>query len=91
MEVHFTEHVLGKLEKHLRLLGISEGDIVATIKKPDDLVYDTFMDRYVALNYSRNLAVVYEKEDDKIIVVTAIYSSRLRSLVERRRMRGRWI
>jgi len=91
MEVHFTEHVLEKLEKHLRLLGISEEDIVATIKKPDDLVYDTFMDRYVALNYSRNLAVVYEKEDDKIIVVTAIYSSRLRSLVERRRMRGRWI
>ncbi len=64
---------------------------MATISKPDELVYDTLMDRYVALNYSKNLAVVYEREDDKIIVVTAIYSSRLLGLVERRRMRGRWI
>ncbi len=33
---------------------------------------------------------MYEK-NDKIIVVTAIYSSRLRDLVERRRRSGRWI
>ena len=78
LEIISPEHVLEEVEKHLRLLGISEEDIVATIRKPDDLVYDTLMDRYVALNYSRNLAIVYEKEDDKIIVVTAIRSSRLR-------------
>jgi len=43
------------------------------------------------LNYAKKLAVVYEREGDKIIVVTAIYSSRLRELVERRRVSGRWI
>ncbi len=89
--MHFTEHVLEKLEKHLRSLGISEEDITNTISKPDELVYDTLTDRYVALNYSKNLAVVYEKKGDEMVIVTAIYSSKLRSLVERRRMKGRWI
>jgi len=43
------------------------------------------------LNYAKKLAVVYEKGGDKIIVVTAIYSTRLCELVERRRVSGRWI
>jgi len=90
VEISFTRHVLEKLERYLRHQGISEDDIIDTIRKPDIIVYDTLENRYVALNYDKNLAVVYEK-NDKIIVVTAIYSSKLRDLVERRRRSGRWI
>jgi len=91
VEILFTRHVVEKLEKYLRQLGVSEEDVVTTLRELEDLAYDTLTDRYIALNYAKKLAVVYEKEDDKIIVVTAIYSSRLRELVERRRVSGRWI
>jgi len=91
VEILFTRHVVEKLEKYLRQLGVSEEDVVTTLREPDDLAYDTLTNRYIALSYAKKLAVVYEREDDKIIVVTAIYSSRLRELVERRRVSGRWI
>jgi len=40
---------------------------------------------------SHNAAVIYEKTDDDLLVVTVIYSSQLRDLVNRRRRAGRWI
>jgi len=87
-EVLFTRQ---KLEKCFRQLRISEEDVIAVLREPEDLAYDTLTDRYIALNYAKKLAVVYEKENDRIIVVTAIYSSRLRELVERRKVSDRWI
>ncbi len=40
--------------------------------KPDEPVYDALTDRYVAVNYARNPAIVFEKEGDRITVVTVI-------------------
>jgi len=73
VKILFTRHVVEKLEKYLRELGISEKDVIATLREPEDLAYNTLTNRYITLNYAKKLAVVYEKENDKIIVVTAIY------------------
>jgi hypothetical protein len=49
------------------------------------------MGRYVALGMERNLAVVYERSDGDIFIITAIYSSKLEDVVQRRKRSGRWI
>jgi len=41
-------HVVEKLGKYLRQLGISEEDVIAVLREPEDLVYDTLTDRYIA-------------------------------------------
>lgn len=58
--------MLEKLKNHLVFLGISKEDVMVTIEKPDEIVYDILTDRYVALSYAKNLAVVYEKENEII-------------------------
>jgi len=54
VETLFTGHVVEKLGKYLRQLGISEED-VAVLREPEDLVYDTLTDRCIALNYAEKL------------------------------------
>ncbi len=90
MEIVLTKHVKDKLLK-LMPLGINEDTLIKAIEKPDELLRDSETGRYVAIAYYRNLAVVYEKLGERIIVVTAIYCSKLSKLVERRRRCGRWI
>jgi len=63
-EILFTRQ---KLEKYLRQLGISEEDVITALREPEDLAYGTLTDRYIALNYAKKLAVVYEKENDETI------------------------
>lgn len=55
------------------------------------IFYDIQRNRLVAIRYERGLAVPFEQEGDVITVVTVVYSSRLRKLVERRKRSGRWI
>jgi len=45
----------------------------------------------VAVNWSHNTAVIYEKTNDDLIVITVIYSSELEDIVNSRRRIGRWI
>lgn len=61
------------------------------LRNPDELLYDALTDRFVAVSWSHNTAVIYEKTNDDLIVVTVIYSSELKDVVDRRRRIGRWI
>ena len=61
------------------------------LRNPDELLYDALTDRFVAVSWSHNTAVIYEKTNDDLIVVTVIYSSELKDVVDRRRKIGRWI
>ena len=87
----FTDHAKDKLVKELNKLGITERTATEIIREPDELLYDSLTNRFVAIRWSRKTAVIYEKDDNNFIVVTVIYSSELRDAVNRRRKRGRWI
>jgi hypothetical protein len=87
----FTDHAKDKLVKELNKLGITERTATEIIREPDELLYDSLTNRFVAIRWSRKTAVIYEKDDNNFIVITVIYSSELRDAVNRRRKRGRWI
>ena len=87
----FTDHAKDKLVKELNKLGITERTATEIIREPDELLYDSLTNRFVAIRWSRKTAVIYEKDDNNFTVITVIYSSELRDAVNRRRKRGRWI
>ena len=87
----FTDHAKDKLVKELNKLGITERTATEIIREPDELLYDSLTNRFVAIRWSHKTAVIYEKDDNNFIVITVIYSSELRDAVNRRRKRGRWI
>jgi hypothetical protein len=89
--VIFSRHVAEKLAKELSRLGITEELLRETVSRPDEILYDSATGRYVALKMGRNLAVVYERRGNDIFIITAIYSSKLENIVQRRRRVGRWI
>jgi len=89
--ISFTDHAKDKLLRELNRLGVTEETMTETIKSPDDLLYDSQTDRYIAVSWIKKIAVVYEKRDSDIQVITVIYSSVLRNIVDRRRGSGRWI
>ena len=89
--ISFTDHIKDKLLRELSRLGVTEETVTETIKNPDDLLYDSQTDRYIAVSWSYKVAVVYEKRDSEFLVITVIYSSTVRSIVDRRRRSGRWI
>ncbi|MGB9777783.1 MAG: hypothetical protein ACPLW8_00095 [Candidatus Bathyarchaeales archaeon] len=72
----FTEHAKTKLQ---------------ILKNPDELLYDVLTGRYVALNWTHNTAIIYEKTKKNITVVTIIYSSELMDIMNKRKRIGRWI
>jgi hypothetical protein len=75
----------------LSRMGITEEFLKGVVNRPDEVLYDSVMRRYVALGRERNLAVVYERNDGDIFIITAIYSSKLEDVVQRRKRSGRWI
>ena len=87
----FTDHAKNKLLKELKKLGVTEKTVTETIKKPDELLYDPQIDRYIAIGWSQKIAAVYEKRDGDNLVITVIYSSTLSDIVDRRKRSGRWI
>ena len=89
--ISFTDHAKDKLLQELQRLGVTEETVTETVKSPDDLLYDSQTDRYIAVSWSHKTAVVYEKRDSDILVITVIYSSTLENIVDRRRGSGRWI
>lgn len=91
MAIIFSRHVAEKLEKELSKLSVSEEQVREAVSQPDEVLYDSATGRYVALKWRKNLAVIYERRGGDIFIVTAIYSSKLESIVQRRRRAGRWI
>ena len=57
----FTDHAKDKILKELHKLGVTEKTVTETIKSPDELLYDSQTDRYIAVSWSHKIAVVYEK------------------------------
>ncbi|MEM2916736.1 MAG: hypothetical protein QXN63_00045 [Candidatus Bathyarchaeia archaeon] len=89
--ITLTEHARDKLLKELQRLGIMEQTITQAINNPDELLYDVLRNRFVAINWKHKIAIIYEKINDDILIITVIYSSRLKEVVNKRRQDGRWI
>jgi len=87
----FTGHARDKLEKEMRKFGITVKTVRQIVNEPDEVLFDALMNRFVAVSWSHSLAVVYEKADHDFVVITVIYSSQLRGIVDRRRRTGRWM
>lgn len=87
----FTDHVKDKFLTELHKLGVTEKTATETINNPEEFLYDSQTDRYIAVSWSHKIAVVYEKRDGDILIITVIYSSVLKEIVDRRRRSGRWI
>jgi len=90
LKLRFTRHANDKLTL-LQGLGVDRERVLKAIVEPDEVLYDVETDHLVAVRYGDNLAVVFDYEGSGVVVVTVIYSTRLRSIVERRRARGRWV
>jgi len=87
----FTDHARDKLQKEMKKLGITEKTIKQIVNKPDEMLYDALRNRFVAINWSHNLAVIHEKTNHNLVVITVIYSTQLKDTVNKRRRTGRWI
>jgi len=80
-----------KLRKEMRKFGITLKKVKEIVNKPDEVLFDAWMNRFVAVRWSKRLAVVYERANHDFVVVTVIYSTRLKDIVDGRRRAGRWI
>jgi len=87
----FTDHAKNKLLKEIRKLGITERTVREILRNPDEMLYDALRNRFVVVSWFHKLAVIYEKADNDLTVITVIYSSELKEIVNKRRMTGRWI
>jgi len=89
--ISFTHHALEKIEKELTKLKITKETILESINEPDQILYDTQTERYIAIDQDKKTAIIYEKTGEDTQIITIIYSSTLYTLIERRRRSGRWI
>jgi len=87
----FTDHAKDKILKELNKLKVTEQTVMETMREPDELLYDSLTNRFVAIGRSRNIAVIYEKANGDFIVVTVIYSNELIDVANKRKRSGRWI
>jgi len=90
LRFRFTRHVEDKIQTELLKFGIDKIVVIETIRNPDETLYDTKTGRYIAINYSRRIAVIYERNLE-ILIITVIYCSIIDRLVSRRKRSGRWI
>lgn len=44
--------------------------MAARARKPDELLYDSLTNRFVAVNWSCNIAAIYEKTNEDSIIIT---------------------
>ena len=71
--------------------GVTVKTVKRIVNKPDALFFDALMSRFVAVSWRLGLGVIYEKADGDLVVVTVIYSSGLKHVVDGRKRLGRWI
>ena len=91
MVIKFSRHITDKLVLELSKMGITEEFLEEVVNRPDEVLYDSVTRRYVALKMVRNLAVVYETSGRDIFIITAIHSSNLEDVVQKRKKSGRWL
>lgn len=87
--IFFTDHASEKIDKELGKFNITKESITQTINNPDQILYVTQTERYVAVNYKIKTAIIYEKTGKDQLIITVIYSSTLKTIVENRRRNGR--
>ncbi|MEM2514057.1 MAG: hypothetical protein QXU81_07050 [Candidatus Bathyarchaeia archaeon] len=90
MEVIFSRHVLDKIADELSRIGVTKDLIESIVRSPDEILYDTVTNRYIAVRFDQKIAVIYERRDQQVFIVTA-YSSGIENIVRRRKRSGRWI
>jgi len=91
LKVRWSRHIENKLEKELSRLGITKELLEDIVSKPDEVLFDSENGRNVAVRLKRNLAVIYEPRVEDMFIITAIYSSNLERVVQRRKRSGRWL
>jgi len=87
----FTDHARDKLAKEMKKFGLTAKIVKQIVSKPDALFFDVLMDRFVAVNWRHGFAVIYERADGDLVVITVIYSTQLKDMVDRRKRTGRWM
>ncbi|MBS7640731.1 MAG: hypothetical protein QXJ19_04075 [Candidatus Bathyarchaeia archaeon] len=90
MEVVFSRHVLDKIANDLLRIGVTKDLIESIVRSPDEILYDTVTNRYIAVRFDQKIAVIYERRDQQVFIVTA-YSSGIENIIRRRKRSGRWI
>jgi len=53
--------------------------------------FHALMSGFVAVSWRLGLAVIYEKADGDVVVVTVICSTQFKDIVDRRKRTGRWM
>ena len=91
LKVRWSRHIENKLEKELSRLGITKELLEDIVSKPDEVLFDSENGRNVAVRLKRNLAVIYEPRVEDMFIITAIYSSNLERVVQRRKRSGIWL
>ena len=89
--VRFSRHIVEKLAKELSRMSITEELLKEVVDSPDEALFDSVTGRYVALKLEHSLVVIYERRNEDKFIITAIYSSRLEEVIQRRKRSGRWI
>jgi len=59
--IFFTDHAQEKLDIELEKFNITRESVTKTINQPDQILYDTQTNRYVAINHEEKTATIYEK------------------------------
>ena len=91
LKLKWSKHIEDKLEKELCRLGITKELLEDVVSEPDEVLFDSESGRNVAVRLKRNLAVIYEPRVENIFIITAIYSSSLERVIQRRKRAGRWL
>jgi len=48
---------------------VTEQTVIEIMRTPDELLYDSLTNRFVAIGRSRNVAVIYEKANGDFIII----------------------
>ncbi len=72
-------------------MGIVKSDLEKAVLEPDELLFDAETDRNIAIKHERKLAVIFERRDEDIFIITAIYSSKLERVISNKKRAGRWL
>ena len=80
--VSFTHHASEKTEKELAKFNITKETILQTINKPDQILYDTQTERYIALNINKKIAIVYEKTREDQLIITNLGNTKYTKIIE---------
>jgi hypothetical protein len=87
----WSKHVEDKLATELSWLGIAKSDLEEAVLEPDERLFDAETGRSIAIRHECKLAVIFERRDEDIFIITAIYRSKLERVILNRKRAGRWI